>query len=134
MLSFLKPKSVPPPLVTVQQRDEAPPATKTYAAWVTDQDNVAQVNETRIWLEGLVKDKSEMERSEWKTFTWDKAPHEELQKLWDEGRYDDEIGNYEKVGGWHRLILDAAGYEEVLGKKEWIRAVEDFHKYELAAL
>lgn len=37
-----------------------PPGTKRYAVFVTDVDNETQINETRKWLEGLVKIHSEI--------------------------------------------------------------------------
>jgi hypothetical protein len=56
-------------------------------------------------------------------------PDDELQKLWDEGKWDDEIENYEKLAGWKHCLLDQAGYEEVKGKTEWIAGVYDPSQY-----
>jgi hypothetical protein len=108
----------------VNKREELPPGTKSYSAWITDRENEKQINDTRIWLEGLVKDKSKMYM--WKGFTWESAadvPDDELDKLIDEGRYEAEIDKYKRVGGFTGLILDQQGYEAVAQKKEWIRHI-----------
>ncbi|KAF2832144.1 subtilisin-like protein [Ophiobolus disseminans] len=110
--------------IAIEQRNELPPGTASYSAWVTDRNNGKQVNDTRIWLEGLVKDKSKM--FQWKVFPWGKdipLPQEEIEKLLDEGKFD-EFDKLRKPGGWFSLILDQAGYEEVSKKKEWIAHIE----------
>jgi hypothetical protein len=115
--SPLEPKDTPLRPTTIDKRDENLPGTKSYAVWVTDRQNQSQVNETRKWLEGLVKDKSQIQ--EMRSFTWETAeemPEKELQKLWDEGRYDQEIEKY---------VLDPAGYTAVSDKKDWIRSIDD---------
>ncbi|KAF1941541.1 hypothetical protein EJ02DRAFT_201296 [Clathrospora elynae] len=51
---------------------------------------------------------------EFSSFTWESAeevPRGELQMLWDEGKFDEEIDNYQKVGGWSELVLEDAGYD-----------------------
>jgi hypothetical protein len=122
------PKDVPKQAADIKKRYELPPGTTSYIAWVTDRDNEKQINETRDWLEELVKDKSQLLM--WRSFTWasaDDVPEDEIKKLYDEGRFD-EIDNYKKVGGWMGVILDQAGHDAVLQKKEWIRAIEQTPK------
>jgi hypothetical protein len=50
----------PHPTNVRERRDEMPPDTKSYTAWVTDGNNISQINATREWLQGVVKDKSKM--------------------------------------------------------------------------
>jgi hypothetical protein len=104
------------------RQDEA----KRYVVEVTDRNNKTQIDATLKWLEGLVKDKSKMTE---RKFFPDDIPDDELQKLYDEGRWDDEIDNYDKLAGWKNCLLDQAGYEEVKGKTEWIAWVADFSRY-----
>ncbi|KAI4935539.1 uncharacterized protein J4E92_002830 [Alternaria infectoria] len=112
--------------------------TKTYTVYAADIRNEAQVNETRVWLEGLTKDKSKMRED--KRFPWDEPediPEDELDKLYDEGRLDAELDNYEVVYAWGGVILDQSGYDEVVAKKEWVEHVEDpsqYHEVEMSAV
>ncbi|KAI4918471.1 hypothetical protein J4E90_002855 [Alternaria incomplexa] len=104
--------------------------TKTYTVYAADIRNEAQVNETRVWLEGLTKDKSKMREE--KRFPWDEPediPEDELDRLYDEGRLDAELDNYEVVHAWGGVILDQSGYDEVMAKKEWVEHVEDPSQY-----
>ncbi|KAI4928970.1 hypothetical protein J4E85_005592 [Alternaria conjuncta] len=104
--------------------------TKTYTVYAADIRNEAQVNETRVWLEGLTKDKSKMREE--KRFPWDEPediPEDELDRLYDEGRLDAELDNYEVVHAWGGVILDQSGYDEVVAKKEWVEHVEDPSQY-----
>ncbi|KAI4663653.1 uncharacterized protein J4E78_004069 [Alternaria triticimaculans] len=105
-------------------------STKTYTVYAADIRNEAQVNETRVWLEGLTKDKSKMRED--KRFPWDEPediPEDELDRLYDEGRLDAELDNYEVVYAWGGVILDQSGYDEVVAKKEWVEHVEDPSQY-----
>ncbi|KAF2123079.1 hypothetical protein BDV96DRAFT_14127 [Lophiotrema nucula] len=106
-------------------RDNLPSDTKNYTVWVTDRENESQNNETREWLKGLHKGKSKM-NERW-SFTWNKAedvPNKELKKLWDEGRFDQEIGNYQRLLGWSNVVLDPAGYDTVSKRADWIKGIE----------
>lgn len=119
-----QPKDGPSIQADVNKREELPPGTKSYAAWITDRDNEEQINETRDWLEGLVIDKSKMYM--WRDYPWDSpddVPEDEINKLIDE-RKSDEIAKYKKVGGFWNLILDQEGYEAVAKKTEWIETIE----------
>ncbi|KAH5423412.1 hypothetical protein HBI23_198970 [Parastagonospora nodorum] len=118
----LKDTSITP--VAVDKRDEQPPETESYIARATDTNNDTQTAETRKWLEGIVKDKSKM--YEMRGFPWkpDEVPDEDIEKLIDEGRFDEEIDKYQKPYAWTGLILDKAGYELVKAKTEWIRGIE----------
>jgi hypothetical protein len=104
------------------RQDEA----KRYVVEVTDRNNKTQIDATLKWLEGLVKDKSKMRE---RRFFPKHIPEDELQKLYDEGRWDAEINNYNKLTGWKNCLLDKAGYEEVKGKKEWIAWVAGSSQY-----
>ena len=102
---------------------------------MTDEKNESQINQTREWLEVLVKDKSEM--SAMTDFPWETAadiPEDELQKLYDEGRWDQEIDKYQKTYAWTNLILDPAGYETVSKKKEWIRDIQATSQWKTVAM
>jgi hypothetical protein len=115
----------------LSSRQDGQPEAKPYVVRVTNQNNEAQINDTRTWLEGLVKDKSKMYE---RKFLPADIPEEELQKLWDEGRWDDEIEKYEKLAGWGDCYLDQAGYDEVKGKTEWIESVEDYSVYRVVEM
>ena len=117
----LAPNDASPHSRKVEKRDELPAGTHLYVVWVTDRENESHISETRKWLEGIVQDKSRI--TERTSFTWmtpEDVPEKELQKLWDEGRFDQEIDNYQRVDGWSNLLLDQAGYDTVSNKKEWI--------------
>lgn len=129
-----EPIELPVDSTVVEQRDELPPGTKSYSVWVTDENNDSQINDTRTWLEGLVHGKADMH--EISSFPWDTPadiPEDELDKLWREGRLDQEIDKYRKVQGWGNLMLDPAGYEAVSKKKEWISDVEPNDMYKTVA-
>jgi hypothetical protein len=122
------PKDVPKQAPEVKKRDELPPGTKSYSVWVTDRDNEKQINETHEWLKDIVKYKSKLHM--WKSFPWEtdeEVPEDEMQKFFDEGRFDD-VDKYQKVGGWMGAVLDAAGYDAVVKKTEWIRDVTPTYK------
>jgi hypothetical protein len=111
---------------TVDARQENEPEAKPYIVWVTDPKNEAQINDTRTWLEGIVKDKSKM--FERKYFPSD-IPEEELDKLWNEGRWDAEIESYDRLHAWSECFLDQSGYEQAKAKTEWVKVVEDYSIY-----
>lgn len=95
---------------TIETRQDASAETKLYMVYASDIHNEAQVNETRTWLEGLTKDKSKM-REETR-FPWDTPediPEDELDKLYEEGRLDAELDNYEVPYAWFNVMLDQAG-------------------------
>ncbi|KAH6866620.1 peptidase S8/S53 domain-containing protein [Alternaria rosae] len=112
--------------------------TKIYTVYAADIRNEAQVNETRVWLEGLTKDRSKMRED--KRFPWDEPgdiPEDELDRLYDEGRLDAELDNYEVVYAWGGVVLDQSGYDEVVAKTEWVEHVEDpsqYHEVEMIAV
>ncbi|KAF1964160.1 hypothetical protein BU23DRAFT_585712 [Bimuria novae-zelandiae CBS 107.79] len=108
-----------------KKRDaDLPPGTKKYVAIPTDIYNDDQINKTRTWLEGLMKDKSKMFQVI--DFPWETpadVPEDELLKLAQEGKLDEEFDNYRRVIRWSHLVLDSSGYEEVSKKQEWIKAI-----------
>jgi hypothetical protein len=127
-VTFSAPKDVPKQAADVKERYELPPGTKSYSVWAIDRNNEKQINETHKWLKDIVKDKSKLHM--WMSFPWggDKeVPEDELQELYDEGRFDD-IDKYQKVGGWQDAILDAAGYDAVVKKTKWISDVTPTYK------
>jgi hypothetical protein len=75
-----------------RKRDEIPPGTQLYVAWATDMRNDTQTTATRKWLEGIVKDKSKIREKVGFPWTPEEVPNDELQKLYDEGRWDEDIG------------------------------------------
>ena len=60
---------------------------------MTDESNEAQINETRIWLEDLVQDKSDL------------------------GEFIEMSGVHKNGCGWSNLILGPAGYKNSLEQK-----------------
>jgi len=121
----VEPRADPRRSEVIETREELLPGTKSYSVWVTDRENESQISDTQKWLENLVKDKSQMFM--WKDFPWGKekeVPEDEINKLIDEGRFD-EIDKWQQVGGWWDVILDQAGYEEVAKKKDWIAYITE---------
>jgi hypothetical protein len=96
--------------------DDLPPGTQLYIAWATDMMNDSQTNETRVWLESIVKDKSRIR--ERKSFP--QIPEDELQKRYDSGRWGEDVDDYQKTISWTGLVLDDKGFNMVQEKKEWI--------------
>lgn len=48
----------------------------------------------------------------------------EIDELIDEGRTE-EMHKYERIEGFLGLVLDQAGYDVVVNKKEWVHSVEE---------
>ncbi|KAH4103844.1 hypothetical protein HBH70_097240 [Parastagonospora nodorum] len=117
-------KDTPVTSANAAKRDEQAAETHSYIAYATDMKNDTQTAATRKWLEGIVKDKSKL--FERRGFPWEpeEVPNDELQKLYDEGRWDEGIDSYEKPYAWSHLILDQAGFELIKAKKEWIETIE----------
>lgn len=69
---------------------DLPPGTQLYMVYVTDKNDDSQIQERRIWLEGIVKDKTRL--SDYKIFP--DVPEDELQKLYDSGKWEEKIDNY----------------------------------------
>jgi hypothetical protein len=131
----IKPKEAPFETKATVKRDDPLQGTQSYKAYVTDDKNDSQVNQTRDWLEELVKDKSQM--IELKGFPWNDpadVPDDDLQRFYDEGRWDEEMDKLEKTRGWMGLILDAAGYEIVAKKKEWIESIDAESRWKLVEM
>lgn len=126
---LLEPKDTSLHSAAINKRDEELPKTKLYTAWVTDGGNEKQVNDTRDWLEELVKDKSQMD--ELRAFPWETEedfPEDEIQKFWDKGKLKQEIDKFQRIYAWGGLVLDPAGYDTVSKKKEWIRDIQEVRK------
>ena len=89
-----------------EKRAGLPTRTDTYRVWVADESDEAQINETRIWLEGLA-DKSDL------------------------GEFIEMSGVHKNGRRWSNLILDPAGYETVLNRKEWIVDIVSTSRYKV---
>jgi hypothetical protein len=110
------------------KRDEPPP--KAYTVYVTDELNEVQVEQTRIWLETLVKDKSKIRAMKGFPTGDAEPPWDELEQfVHDADVWEQKLDAYEITLGWRGVLLDVAGYDAVLGKKEWIASIDDPSRY-----
>jgi len=74
-----EPRDVALGSTTVEVQQDVSSETRIYTVWASDVHNEAQVNETRTWLKGLVKDKDKM-RDElgWNWDTVEDLPADEV--------------------------------------------------------
>lgn len=85
-----EPRDVPLGSTAVEVQQDASSETRIYTVWASDVHNKAQVNETRTWLKGLVKDKGKM-RDElgWNWDTVEDLPADEVSYGCTKGMGDD---------------------------------------------
>jgi hypothetical protein len=117
---------------TVEGRDEEPPKIMRCTVRVTDMFNKTQIDETRKWLEGLVKGSPKLDEHTTLPWAHDEIPHDDIDRWIAEGIFDEEMDKAEVVTGWGNVYLDDAGFEEVKNKIEWISSVEDMARYRCA--
>lgn len=105
-----------------------------YTLYVTDENNEPQINETRDWLKSLAKNVSRM--GEIRSLP-DDMPHGELQAkinaMDDDADFHKVFESHEVARGWHNVVLDTAGFEAVLRKKEWISDIDRTSIYKSVA-
>jgi hypothetical protein len=121
--------------IAIEKRDNPLHKSQSYTAYITDGKDNLQVNQIREWLEKLVEDKSRM--IELKGYPWDDpadVPDDDLQKFYDEGRWDEEMDKLERTRGWMGLILDIAGYEMIVKKKEWFKSIDAESRWRLVGM
>jgi hypothetical protein len=133
--ALLKTRDTPGDTAVTKKRDQPSQDSKMYSVLVTDERNQEQVNKTLEWLEGITQDKSKI--SPMTTFPWEDPadiPQDELDELWESGRWDEEFHKYEVTLGWTQVLLDSAGYEMVSKRTDWIRGIEACSKFKTVGM